>query len=310
MTGQWRRCSYVPLPRLPCATGSRGRSQPPPCSLRGCKMGSGLCEVRRRVRYHKPVATVQQFVPPSPCRCSHSTTSARKMDGRSGPGAAVFLPASVAPSSHVILSTGLSHDDGQLSLTTTAAVGSTVGSTVGWPSSAVRSAAADVISRASASTESSVGVPAAAAAVFNAAAAIFDGITAAALVHGPLPAPADGQASAAPQRPPTPRTPRERLSLLLRCAFRHRTRRHASMLSFMGIVAVTWKLDCPSAINNGGDQELLRVLLLELFSEPVSALRFMEETFGVVVRGMHLRGRLAEYKHTSGQPASFSLKEL
>ena len=239
------------------------------------------------------------------------------MDCRSGPGAAGFLPTAVAPASHVILPTGLSHDDGQLSLTTTAAVGSTPGSTVDWTSSAVRSAAADAISLAAASTASSVGVPAAAPAVAITAAAISDGITAAALVQGsvgisvgPLSAPADGQASAAPRRPPTPRTPRERLSFLLRCAFRLRTRRDVSILSFMGIVAVTWKLDCLSAINNGGDRKLLRALLFELFSEPVLALQFMEETFGVGDRGMHLGGRLAAYKHTSGQPASFPSKEL
>jgi len=78
----------------------------------------------------------------------------------------------------------------------------------------------------------------------------------------------------------------------------------------MGIVAVTWKLDCLSAINSVGDRKLLRALFLELISEPVSALRFMEETFGVGDGGMHLGGRLAAYKHTSGQPASFPSKEV
>jgi len=73
----------------------------------------------------------------------------------------------------------------------------------------------------------------------------------------------------------------------------------------MGIAVVMWKLDCLAALNNCGDRKLLRARLLELFSDPLSALHFLEETFGVGDRGMHLGGRLAAHKHVSGQPASF-----
>jgi len=73
----------------------------------------------------------------------------------------------------------------------------------------------------------------------------------------------------------------------------------------MGIVVVSWKLDCLAALNNSGDRKLLRSLLLELFSEPALALQFLAETFGVEEHGMNLGGRLAAYKHVSGKPASF-----
>jgi len=170
------------------------------------------------------------------------------------------------------------------------------------------------MSLASASTESSLDVPAAAAAaVAAAAAAIANGVAKDAGAQQPTTRspvtpvlePADDAASAAPRYPPTPRTPWELLSFFLRCGYRLRTRREASICSFMGIVVVSWKLDCLAALNSGGDRRLLRSPLLELFSEPASALQFLAETFGVEEHGMNLGGRLAAYKNVLGRPASF-----
>jgi len=73
----------------------------------------------------------------------------------------------------------------------------------------------------------------------------------------------------------------------------------------LGIVVVSWKLDCLATLNNGGDRRLLQSSLLEPFSKPALALQFLAETFGAEEHCMNLGGRLAAYKRVSGQLASF-----
>ena len=267
------------------------------------------------------------------CPSALSSTSRSSMDMLSTCGAApapdapapvatTGVPAPSAPTAGVpdpvapTLRDAVADD---LSLTTMAPVGSAAGSVVGFPTSAARSSDAGARSLGSVITASSLGIPAAAAAAeATTATAMDDRVASATGRHVPFagssvalpPAPTTDEVAAGSRHPPTPRTSTERLSFFLRYAFRLRTRRDASIFSFMSIAVVAWKLDCLAALNNCGDRKLLRARLLELFSDPVAALRFLEETFGVGDRGMHLGGRLAAHKHVSGQPASFPSQAL
>lgn len=103
----------------------------------------------------------------------------------------------------------------------------------------------------------------------------------------------------------SPLTALESISFILRAAFRVRSKRDESIFPFIGIAYVVAKLSFMAAGMDAVSSRVLYATIVELFSTPVNALKFMETTFQVTSNGLHLGGRLKKSRHVSGQPSLF-----
>lgn len=107
------------------------------------------------------------------------------------------------------------------------------------------------------------------------------------------------------RRVDSPRTAMESISFILRAVFRVRSKRDESIFPFIGIAYVVAKLGFLAATVDDVASRVLYATVVELFSTPINALKFMEHTFQVASNGLHLGGRLKKSRHVSGQPGSF-----
>lgn len=133
------------------------------------------------------------------------------------------------------------------------------------------------------------------------------------LVAQPAPAEAPNDltspaATTSPRTSPrlnSPLTALESISFILRAAFHVRSKRDESIFPFIGIAYVVAKLSFMAAGMDAVASRVLYATIVELFSSPVNALKFMEATFQVTSNGLHLGGRLKKSRHVSGQPSLF-----
>lgn len=103
----------------------------------------------------------------------------------------------------------------------------------------------------------------------------------------------------------SPMTALDCISFVLRAAFRVRSKRDESIFPFIGIAYVVAKLSFLATTTDDLAMRVLHATIVELFSTPVNALKFMENAFQVAPKGLHLGGRLKKSRHVSGQPPMF-----
>lgn len=100
-------------------------------------------------------------------------------------------------------------------------------------------------------------------------------------------------------------TAMECVAFLMRATFCVRNERDQSIFPLLGVAYVVAKFGCLAGILDPARQRVLYATIVELFSSPVNALAFMENTFEVGRGGLNLGGRLTRSRHVSGQPPAF-----